>query len=685
MANDFRINITIGGLKLMVDLKLENDERIICRVRGAGISDGKTNDTLEGLFLTDRHLISVYEKPFALFSKEKMIIDKKPLKLISSCNDEIQVATVKDDEFEVALHIFYDNGMDYLYSLGEDVPKSMYLQWEDAIKKAVIENRKNITLKEENENENVESTFSAIITEETNEKNEPSKALNVIFCTKCGAKNNFEAKFCQSCGFPMQVINNPQGVEKMPNVPQEAKKAFDMTQNRETTSSDRKQEFVGKILKCPSCGAQLSSFTAICPDCGYEINSQKISSSIKEFMDAINEYDRIIANNLEPPKTGWKTWNKWVKVGWIILNIITSCIPLVIYLAFPLIKPFILPRNIPQLSPDEKRKVTLIENYVFPNEREAVVEAMMFAQSKMAFLVSEKYNRKTLYWFNLWNTKAEQLKQRADIILKRDKIVEETYKEITTNRNKINKYVKVRAIIGTMIIVFWGLFVLIKRPVIGGIIRSFSHSSNMSQISKEDEKDTKESVKWSDMFLSVYFPEPVLSNAYVYSNSKEECNIGQIDCSQSEYYAYCRQCKEWGFDYEIMEEDETWFTAYNSEGYKVHISYIDSDLSIELNAPMKMSDFNWPESEIGQIVPVPQSTYGKISWEYDSGFLIYIGNMSHEDFNEYANLLYKSGFNINDRKDDCHFWADNADGYHISIEYEGFNIVWLRADAPDDK
>ena len=125
-----------------------------------------------------------------------------------------------------------------------------------------------VNLKLENDNENVESTFSAIITKETNEKNEPSKALNVIFCTKCGAKNNFEAKFCQSCGFPMQAINNPQGVD----VPQEAKKAFDMTQNRETTSSDRKQEFVGKILKCPSCGAQLSSFTAICPDCGYEIN-----------------------------------------------------------------------------------------------------------------------------------------------------------------------------------------------------------------------------------------------------------------------------------------------------------------------------------------------------------------------------------------------------------------------------
>lgn len=513
---------------------------------------------------------------------------------------------------------------------------------------------------------------------ETNEKNEPIKDLKFIFCTQCGTKNNSEAKFCYSCGDPIQVINDLQQVKKTSDVSPEVKRTFDMPQQSKITYSDRKQEFVGKILKCPSCGAQLSSFTAICPDCGHEINSQKIPSSTKEFMDAINECDKIIANNPESPKTGWKTWSKWVKVGWIILNIITSFIPLVIYLVFPLIKLVILPKNIPPLSPDEKRKATLIENYVFPNEREAVIEAMMFTKSKMAFLASERYNKKTLFWLDLWNTKAEQLKQRADIILKGDKIVDETYKEIITNKNKINRYVKTRAIAGTVIMLLFLLFVLTRRPVIGDLIRFFS--SNTSQISQED---VKEPVKWGDMFLSEYFPEPVLTNAFVYSNSNEKCNIGQIECSQSEYYAYCRKCKEWGFDYEIIEEDDNWFTAYNSEGYKVHVFYNCDKLSVELYAPMEMSEFNWPVSEIGKIVPVPQSTYGKISWEYDSGFLIYIGNMSYEDFNEYANLLYKSGFNINDRKDDLYFWADNADGYHIRIEYEGFNIVWLRADAPD--
>lgn len=657
----------------MDDLNLEQNEHILRRTKDVWRFDGDEETELEALFLTNKHLISVYKKSVALFFEGKTIVDKKPLGLISVIDSSLQVKNIIDGNFGEVLQIIFDNGMEETYSFG-DSHKSECQQWVNDIKKAFIENAKDVIKNDKTSEDSlvVEENKQATTNKDRERTDEGSDMF--IFCTNCAAKNSIEAKFCQNCGNSLMKVNS--SVQN--SVPHKEEPS-------QSTYYERKQEYAGKIIKCPSCGAQLSSFTAICPDCGHEINSQKISSSIKEFMDAINEYDRIIANNLEPPKTGWKTWNKGIKVGWIILNIITFCIPLVIYLTFPLIKPFILPRNIPKLSPDEKRKAALIENYVFPNERETVVEAMMFTKSKIAFLASEMYNRKTLFWLNLWNTKAEQLKQRADIILKGDKIVEETYREIITNKNKINKCVKTRAIIGTMIMVFFLLFVLIKRPVIGDIIKLFSHSSNMPQISKEDEKDTKESVKWSDMFLSDYFPEPVLTNAYVYSNSKEECNIGQINCSQSEYYAYCRQCKEWGFDYEIVKEDDTWFTAYNSEGYKVHVSYIGSDLSVELNAPMKMSDFNWPESEIGQIVPVPQSTYGKISWEYDSGFLIYIGNMSYENFSEYATLLHKSGFNINDRKGDYYFWADNADGYHISIEYEGFNIVWLRADAPDDK
>lgn len=277
------------------------------------------------------------------------------------------------------------------------------------------------------------------------------------YCINCGQELTEGAKFCSNCGTSLEKVETTSMQDEknvMPPPIKEAKKVEDplKTERKQSTYFERKQEFAGKIIKCPSCGAELQSFTAVCPDCGHEINSQNVSVSLKEFIDSINEYDKIIANNPEPPKTGWKTWSKGKRILWVILNIVTSFIPLVVYLVFPLIKPFLFPKSVPVLSADEKRKAALIENYTFPNEREATIEAMMFIKSKMAFLSSEKFNKKTLYWTNLWNTKAEQLNHRAGIILKGDKIAESTYADITVNKSKVDKNVKVRAIIGAVII-----------------------------------------------------------------------------------------------------------------------------------------------------------------------------------------------------------------------------------------
>lgn len=396
----------------MVDLKLENDERIIFRVRDAGISDGKTNDTLEGLFLTNRHLISVYEKPFALFSKEKMIIDKKPLELISSCNDEIQVSTVKDDEFEVALHIFYDNEMDYLYSLGEDVPKSMYLQWEDAIKKAVIENRKNIPLKEENDNENVESTFSAIITEETNEKNEPSKALNVIFCTICGAKNNFEAKFCQSCGSPIQIINNSQKVEK----------SFEVPQNIKPSYSERKQEYAGKIIKCPSCGEILDAFVFKCPSCGYELRGVCSNQALSELFAKLEAIDLQPDNNVQLKKHN----------------------------------------NSGEITEKEKQKISLIRNFPIPNTREDLYEFLIMAFSNIDMEHIEGVNDSSQSEGDkaiseAWRAKYEQAYHKAKISFGKLPEFQELNIKFT---NKINKHEHKKNMYRKSMVIFIAIYII---------------------------------------------------------------------------------------------------------------------------------------------------------------------------------------------------------------------------------
>ena len=37
----------------------------------------------------------------------------------------------------------------------------------------------------------------------------------------------------------------------------------------------REQEYVGHIVMCPHCGAQLKSMSAFCPECGEELRNHR--------------------------------------------------------------------------------------------------------------------------------------------------------------------------------------------------------------------------------------------------------------------------------------------------------------------------------------------------------------------------------------------------------------------------
>lgn len=80
----------------------------------------------------------------------------------------------------------------------------------------------------------------------------------MAFCINCGEKLVDGARFCHACGTPVAV-----------------------------GSSERKQEYVGKILKCPNCGAVITETTVICPDCGMRITRREAVSSVQTFKDQL--------------------------------------------------------------------------------------------------------------------------------------------------------------------------------------------------------------------------------------------------------------------------------------------------------------------------------------------------------------------------------------------------------------
>jgi len=241
------------------------------------------------------------------------------------------------------------------------------------------------------------------------------------FCTKCGKKLSEGSRFCTACGAPVKA-------------------AAPGTGRREET-------YVGRVEKCPACGAELQSFMAFCPMCGHEINSRTVVNSLKDFLAQLDEADEDISK--EKP-SGFSSWSTSSKVGWIILCLSTYGIPALVLLM-----------KSDKFTKEEERKASVIRNFTVPNERESILEGLLFIRTQMTALAAYGTDRKRLKWARLWMEKARSLYQKAELLFPGDRIAAEAYEEITACEKKISKRVIAKAaVIGTVVflLVAWFIF-----------------------------------------------------------------------------------------------------------------------------------------------------------------------------------------------------------------------------------
>lgn len=472
----------------------------------------------------------------------------------------------------------------------------------------------------------------------------------MAFCINCGQELAEGAKFCANCGSAVNDGNS---------------------------TNQRKTTYEGEIRKCPNCGEVLQSMTAICPSCGHEINSAKLSSALKEFIDEINECDKIIANipKKELPKKGWKTWKKSTRILWVILNVFTSCIPLVIYLTLPLFRPLLRSNATPELSSTEQKKVAMIENFTFPNDRESVLEALLFTKSKMAFLASEKANEKNTFWLRLWNTKATQLHQKANILLKNDTIAETSYSEIIASKKMTDKKVRIRAGIGAAIIIVFVAFVMINGSLLKGITNLIPNNS--SSVVNNDK-----SFEWLETGLSTKIPSIDVKSGRVQTNSDTELWLSLDGITYNQFEKYVTSCKEMGYSVDA-EKDTNTYKAYNGEGYLLEVSCWGDNLSIELKAPLVGDKvFEWPSHNFASLIPQLNDKTGIIETETEETLKIILYDVSAVEIKNYITDCENAGFTIDTEKKDTSFNGFNADGYEISVSYNKMKAMSITVKAP---
>ena len=87
------------------------------------------------------------------------------------------------------------------------------------------------------------------------------------------------------------------------------------------------------------------------------------------------------------------------------------------------------------------------------------------------------------------------------------------------------------------------------------------------------------------------------------------------------------------------------------------------------NAFDKKSTYSWPNTELVNMIPQPDSKYGKIIMENESYFSIDVYKVSKESFEKYIEDCKSNGFTVDYSKFDTSYSANNGDGYSLSIFY----------------
>lgn len=198
-----------------------------------------------------------------------------------------------------------------------------------------------------------------------------------------------------------------------------------------------------------------------------------------------------------------------------------------------------------------------------------------------------------------------------------------------------------------------------------------------------ENKSKNSTFEWPDSGLSMVLPKPKSNKGEIRLNLSHIFSMNVVGVSESDYNDYLNACVEKGFTID-SNKSTSMYRAYNESGHNLFLQYNDEEISVILGEPKHFGEFEWPDSRIGKLLPIPESTLGQIEQESSKGFVVYLGDITVDSYSDYVKRCKENGFNIDYTKDDDYYIADNKDGCHLSLSYEGFNTMRIQIEAPAD-
>lgn len=199
---------------------------------------------------------------------------------------------------------------------------------------------------------------------------------------------------------------------------------------------------------------------------------------------------------------------------------------------------------------------------------------------------------------------------------------------------------------------------------------------------KSVSKDYKD-FDWNDIKLHELLPEPKSHSGDITWNKDDSLNM-DINASESDFDEYVKACKEMGYTVETNETDGM-YSAYNGDGYDLSLIFFDDYYSLDLEAPEKMGDIEWPDSALAKMLPVPKSKTGKINNDSSDCLSVSVDKTSESDFKEYVKACKEKGFDVDYSNGDDYYRAKNSKDYSLDVSLSGFNVMKIYLSAPEEE
>lgn len=101
---------------------------------------------------------------------------------------------------------------------------------------------------------------------------------------------------------------------------------------------------------------------------------------------------------------------------------------------------------------------------------------------------------------------------------------------------------------------------------------------------------------------------------------------------------------------------------------------------------LEYKDFTWPDTALAKMLPDPESKWGEVLSDSEDYLSVNVAKVGHKKFKAYYKKCSESGFNVDYSSSDIFYYADDNNGYKLSIDYdEKKKIMGIAISAPREE